>query len=152
MIIAFAGHRSERLGDDLAGAWIAIKEFLMTERPDGVISGMAQGVDSMAFDIAVDLGIPVTAAVPWVGHALEWPPTLREQYLARLEKAADVRVTSDVDRYSVSVYSIRNRWMVDNSDRLAAVWDGVRDGGTWDAIEYSRKLKREPTFLKWRAK
>lgn len=152
MIIAFTGHRPERLGDDAGGAWIAIKEFLMAERPERVISGMAQGVDTFAFDIAVSLGIPVVAAVPWTGHGAGWPAQMLEEYLARLEKAAEVRVTSDLEEYRPWVYSVRDRWMVDNSTDLAAVWDGTRGGGTWQTMEYSRSLKREPRLLKWRAR
>lgn len=152
MIVAFTGHRPEGLGDDVAGAWIAIKEFLLTERPERVISGMALGVDSFAFDIAVDLGIPVTAAVPWVGHSSNWPAEERERYLKRLERATEVKVTSDVQDFALWVYSTRNRWMVDNSDLLVGIWNGSHDGGTWDALQYSRRLKREPKLLKWRSK
>lgn len=152
MIVAFTGHRPEGLGDDSAGAWIAIKEFLMTERPERVISGMAQGVDAFAFDIAVDLGIPVVAAVPWIGHGSGWDEQQLSEYLVRLERAAEVKVTSDFQEYKPWVYSIRNRWMVDNSDLLVGIWNGVREGGTWDAIKYSRKLKREPKLLSWRTK
>jgi uncharacterized phage-like protein YoqJ len=152
MIVAFTGHRPERLGEDSAGAWIAIKEFLLEQRPERVISGMTQGVDSLAFDIALELGIPVVAAVPWTGHGIGWTEKQLDEYLKRLERAVEVKVTSDTQEYRPWVYTIRDRWMVDNSDLLVAVWDGVRIGGTWNTIEYSRKLKREPTLLKWRAK
>lgn len=124
----------------------------MAERPARIISGMAQGVDSFAFDIAVELGIPVTAAVPWIGHGSNWPTAQQREYLARLEKAADVKVTSDTQSFAPWVYSVRNRWMVDNSDLLVGVWNGARDGGTWDAIQYSRKMKREPKLLNWSSK
>lgn len=124
----------------------------MQERPEKVVSGMAQGVDTFAFDIAVDLGIPVVAAVPWVGHGAGWPAKEVNEYLARLGRAVEVHVTSDRQSYHVSVYPIRNRWMVTNSDLLVAVWDGVREGGTWDAMQFSRSLRREPRLLKWRSK
>ena len=150
MIVAFTGHRPERLGDDSGGAWLAIKEFLMAERPDRVISGMAQGVDTFAFDIAIELGIPVVAAVPWTGHGARWPKQQLDEYLTRLEKAAEVKLTSSAEQYHPGLYSIRDRWMVDNSTDLAAIWDGVREGGTWQTMEYCRKLGREPTLLKWR--
>lgn len=152
MIAAFTGHRSDELGDDLAGAWIAIKEFLLEARPDRVVSGMALGVDSMAFDIAVELGIPVVAAVPWIGHSSNWKVADREAYLKRLDQACEVKVTSDAEVFGIWVYPVRNRWMVDNSDVLAAVWNGTHKGGTWDAIRYSRSIGREPRLLKWRAR
>lgn len=152
MIVAFTGHRPEGLGDDLAGAWIAIKEFLLEAKPERVVSGMALGVDSMAFDIAVELGIPVVAAVPWIGHSGNWPSADRTAYLKRLELASEVKVTSDTQAFGIWVYPVRNRWMVDNSDALAAIWNGTTIGGTWDAIQYARSIHKEPKILKWRSR
>lgn len=152
MIVAFTGHRPERLGDDAAGAWIAVKEFMLAERPERVISGMAQGVDTFAFDIAVEMGIPVVAAVPWTGHGIGWSQAQLDEYLKRLERATEVVVTSDTQEYRPWVYAVRDRWMVDNSGLLAAVWDGVRGGGTWQTMEYSRRRGREPRLLKWRSR
>lgn len=152
MIVAFTGHRPEGLGDDLAGAWISIKEYLMENRPDAVISGMAQGVDTFAFDVALELNIPITAAVPWVGFGSNWPADHRDQYMQRLEKAAKIVVTSDVTVYNPGVYYRRDMWMVDNSDLLVGVWSGIRSGGTWNTLEYARKMKKELKLLKWRAK
>lgn len=152
MIVSFTGHRPEGLGDDLAGAWIAIKEFLMGSRPERVISGMAQGVDSIAFDIADELGIPVIAAVPWTGYGSLWPQEHQRQYLKRLERAERVHVVSQAEIYHQGIEQLRNRWMVDNSDTLVAVWNGVRKGGTWNCIEYCQKAGRSPVFLKWRSK
>lgn len=152
MIVAFTGHRPEGLGEDLAGAWIAIKEYLMEARPERVISGMAQGVDTFAFDVAIELNIPVIAAVPWVGFGSNWPIEHRDQYLKRLERAALVEVTSDVTVYNPGVYYKRDMWMVDHSDLLIGVWSGVREGGTWNTLEYARKVKRDTKLLKWRAR
>lgn len=152
MIVAFTGHRPDRLGEDVASAWIAIKEFLLESKPIQVISGMATGVDSLAFDIAVELGIPVIAAVPWVGHSMNWNEQDRNEYLKRLEKAAVIKMVSDSEVYGPWLYTNRNRWMVDNCDKLAAVWNGKRDGGTWNTIQYARRTKHKDDiiYLPWK--
>lgn len=148
MILSFTGHRAKRLGDDAAGAWIAIKEHLLKVRPDEVISGMASGVDTMAFDIAVDLGIPIIAAVPWTGFVPGGDTA--ETYLRRLERATRVAVVSESPIYHHGVFNERDRWMVDNSEQTAAIWDGVKVGGTWYTMEYARKSGRPVEQLKWR--
>lgn len=35
----------------------------------------------------------------------------------------------------------RNRWMVDHADHILALWDGGKDGGTANCIEYAEKKK-----------
>lgn len=149
MILSFTGHRTERLGDDAAGAWIAVHDHISSARPDEVVSGMADGVDTFAFDIALELGIPVCAAVPWIGFS---PKGDRDAYMRRLERASRVVVTSPTEEFHKGVYLIRDRWMVDHGDRLAAVWDSVRGGGTWNTMEYARKVGRETVQLKWRSR
>ena len=141
MIIAFTGHRIGRMPLD---SEVKIRAFLEGMRDlHGenlrVISGMAHGVDQLAANIAVELGVPYTAAVPWVGFAGNWEPAHRESYLGLLEKAERVCVTADVQEYRPWVYQKRDEWMVDNSDLLASVWDGVEAGGTWNTIKYARK-------------
>jgi len=34
---------------------------------------------------------------------------------------------------------LRNKWIIDNSDELLAVWNGERKGGTFSAINYAEK-------------
>ncbi len=154
MIVAFTGHRPDRLGENLSAAWISIKEFLIEVRPSLVVSGMAEGVDAFAFDIAYDLKIPVLAAVPWMGHGYSANKKQQEAYLLRLERAVDIVITSpEVTEYNdPSVFFKRNQWMVDllgDGDVLASVWDGKKGGGTKHAIDYAEKTKKTVRQLKW---
>lgn len=153
-VVAFTGHRPERLrglgGDRTDQVRKAIDEYLDQLKPSMVISGMAQGVDMIAFHSARLRDIPVIAAVPWKGHAGQWSASKRNEYLALLEQAEDVVITSPVEDYELSVYSVRNRWMVDKCTVLAAVWDGSDDGGTYDAIRYARRISRPINYLQWR--
>ena len=42
----------------------------------------------------------------------------------------------------------RNRYMVDKSDYVFAIWNGERKGGTWYTMEYAKKLKRPIEVLR----
>lgn len=108
-----------------------------------VISGMAQGIDTMAALAAIKLDIPFIAAVPWVGFAANWPTVHRDSYLDLLEKAEHVHIVCDTQEYKPWVYQKRDEWMVDNSDLLTSAWDGIERGGTWNTIKYARKIGRQ---------
>jgi uncharacterized phage-like protein YoqJ len=156
MRVAFTGHRLERLGIrslDVADSILTFLTNLKGTYGDAlhVISGMAQGVDQIAANTAIALGIPFTAAVPWVGFASNWPPEHRAVYLDTLDHAANVVVTCDTQEYRPWVYQKRDEWMVDNSDFLAAVWDEVKQGGTWNTVKYAIKVGRQDKimYLDW---
>src|SRR6478735_3139250 len=142
MIVAFTGHRPERLGDNMSRAEQAIVKYLEEKRPSKVISGMARGVDLFAFTHSIRLGIPAVAALPWFGHGSNWPDEHKKAFYELLEKAAHVEVCSDVEEYKPWIYDARDRWMVDNSEELEAVWDGVASGGTYNTIKYAEKVGR----------
>ena len=43
---------------------------------------------------------------------------------------------------------IRNRWMVDNSDLVLAVFDGKKEGGTWNCVKYAKSKNKEIVVIK----
>lgn len=150
MIVAFTGHRPERLGDNEKNASVAIRKFLEQERPSKVISGMARGVDMYAYNHAIELGIPAVAAVPWVGHGSKWPGIHQKEYLDSLNLAVEVKVVCDVQEYKPWVYQKRDEWMVDNCEVLIAVFDGAQSGGTYNTITYAERVGRVIKYLNWR--
>lgn len=133
-------------------AEVAIRKFLEDTRPEKVISGMAQGVDMLAFEHAYELGIYTIAAVPWLGHGSKWPKEHQEEYVSILESANELKVVCDVDEYKPWVYQHRDEWMVENCHKLVAVWDGVKSGGTYNTIKYAKHIGREIEYLNWMAK
>ena len=58
-----------------------------------------------------------------------------------LEACADVVVIQE--KYLPSVYSHRNRSMVEHSDRVIAVYDGRETGGTAKTIRFTHRMKKE---------
>lgn len=47
------------------------------------------------------------------------------------------------EEYQPSVYSHRNRYMVEHSDRVIAVYDGREKGGTVRTIRFAHQMKKE---------
>lgn len=38
---------------------------------------------------------------------------------------------------------VRNRYMVDHSDTVLAIWNGEESGGTWQTIKYARSKNKK---------
>jgi uncharacterized phage-like protein YoqJ len=146
MILGITGHRPQSIGCDFTYKHpkaikliSAITNKFLELQPDKIISGMALGVDSYAIKAAINLDIPFIAAVPFVGQELMWPKPLQNNYQNFLLKAQEVKIVSE-GGYSLSKMHIRNKWIIDNSDQLVAVWNGQESGGTYNAICFA-KLK-----------
>lgn len=154
MIVAFTGHRPDKLGgygpsptQDRVRQ--AIRNTLtgppplpqsIERRVTAAISGMALGVDQWAAEICVELGIPFTAAVPFVGQERRWPEDSQRRYQLLLQKAYNIVVVSP-GGYHPWKMQARNEWMVKNSDVLLAVWDGS-GGGTANCVRYAQEVGR----------
>ncbi len=140
MIVAFTGHRPERLPKDAPVRMRACFDWLKHTYGNAleVISGMADGWDRLAAETAVSLDVPFVAAVPWIGHGRHWP-----WYAELLKKAKHVNVVCDIQEWKPWVYQKRDEWMVDNSSFLISAWDGSRHGGTWNTIEYAIKRGKQ---------
>ena len=144
MIIAATGHRPDKLGgyDEKTRRALGglATEYLHYERPELAISGMALGWDQAFAAAAVVLGIPFIAAIPFEGQERMWPNHSQIRYCRLLEHAARVEII--VERklpFNIAgAMQTRNEWMVDNSIKLAALWDGS-SGGTCNCIRYAEK-------------
>lgn len=147
MIVAFTGHRPDKLGGYKLPNDIYIKvckdiDWLLKElNPEKVISGMALGVDQWAANIAYKLGIPFIAAIPFEGQELAWPEASQKTYRI-LRKLASEEVIVSPGGYSADKMQVRNIWMVDNCHSLIAVWDGSK-GGTGNCVEYAKSVDRK---------
>lgn len=151
-IVAATGHRPDKLGGYYRDAekkvvQTAIKSLELLE-PESVITGMALGWDLAIARAAYELGIPFTAAVPFKGQESRWNAATQNYYFRLLRKAAAIFYVSEPG-YAPSKMEIRNRWMVDNADRILALYNGDPGGGTANCIRYSMSVNR-PIFNAWR--
>ena len=104
------------------------------------VSGFASGVDLIFAGIVAELKpeYPITleAAIPYPG----WMSTPDREF-QRLLKGCDI-LKAHMEQYSKSCYTVRNRYMVDCSTLVIAVYDGRKSGGTAATIRYARQAKR----------
>lgn len=144
-IAGVTGHRPDKLGGYYANPIAdfvrdSLRSTFRRIKPTHIIVGMALGTDQYAARIAIELGIPFIAAVPFVGQELAWPnPDQRAEYHELLEQASVVHVVSR-GGFTRAKMHVRNRWIVDSSDVLVAVLDTTADNrksGTLACMQYA---------------
>lgn len=139
MIHAVTGHRYV----DLKKFTDAMTSQLEEYRPDVLIVGMAEGADLLAGKIALDLKVPVICAMPWTTHYASIKGNWRNIYSRLLDNCVEAYPVVEAEEYpGPFCYHERNRWMVDESDRMIAWWDGREGGGTYETVKYANKVQK----------
>jgi hypothetical protein len=106
------------------------------------ISGMAIGWDT-AFALALlDHGVPVIAAIPFIGQESIWPEHAKKRYHEILDKCAEVHVVCE-GGYAPHKYHERDKWMVERGQKMMALWNGHPKGGTAATVRYAKKAGKE---------
>lgn len=154
----FSGHRPGKLpwGDDEGDRrCLALKERLWNEMEAAYeqgyrhfICGMARGADFYFAEAVLALrrqhsDAALEAARPCETQANSWPEADRRRYQAILDQCdLETLVQHHYDR---GCMMRRNRYMVDRSSRIIAVYDGVPKGGTAQTLAYAMRqgLKTE---------
>lgn len=156
----FSGHRPPRLpwgNDETDPRCLALKARLAQVLEDAwaqgyrhFLCGMAQGTDLYFCQAVVDLrtrhpGVTLEAAVPFAGQADRWPEADQHRRLALLDQC-DLE-TMVQHTYTPGCMGRRNRYMVDRSSLLIAVYDGVPQGGTMNTLAYAMRKGLETVIL-----
>lgn len=114
------------------------------------ISGMALGVDLDFAEIVLKLQdkYPITleCAIPCPNQTVKWNSKDAYRYCKILQRADKVCLISS-ERYSPKCMLKRNRYMVDKSDLVIAVFNGIEKGGTWYTISYADIVKKRIEIL-----
>ena len=145
----FTGHRPEKLPwgtREDAPECLSLKariaqtlEQLYAKGYRHFISGMAKGADTYFAEAVLDLrrrhpDVRLEAAVPCPTQADRWRAADRARYRALLEQCdLETLVQQHYDRFCMHR---RNRYMVERSSALMAVYDGM-GGGTLYTISYA---------------
>lgn len=106
------------------------------------ISGFAQGADLIFAAIVAELkqknrSLCLEAAIPYKKRLQSQYQTFQDL----LAMCDDVTVLCE--RYTSQCFFVRNRYMVDKSSRVLAVYDGRKRGGTFYTIQYAQKQHKE---------
>ncbi len=145
----FSGHRPGKLpwGDDEGDRrCLALKERLWNAMEAAYergyrhfICGMAEGCDIFFGEAVAALrrsrpDVTLEAAVPCPEQDLRWSAGSTERYDRLLSECDKLTVVSP--RYSPECMMRRNRYMVDRSGVVIAVFNGSR-GGTFNTLRYA---------------
>lgn len=155
----FTGHRPEKLPwglDEADPRCAALRASIGRELASlyrrgyrHFISGMAMGCDLYFAEAALALrarcpGVTVEGAVPCPTQAQKWPEAPRRRWRAVLD-ACDLETVVQ-QRYDRWCMLRRDRYMVDRSAAVLAVFDGT-PGGTQYTLNYAMDKKREILLL-----
>ena len=100
-----------------------------------MLTGMAIGWDCAVAEACLNVGIPFVACVPFKGQETMWPDKTKRYYYDLLAKAVEVVYVCDPG-YAAWKMQKRNEYMVDNSQKQLALWDGT-SGGTANCVRYA---------------
>ena len=155
----FTGHRPDKLPwglDEADPRCAALKRSLVRELEAlyrrgfrHFISGMAMGCDLYFAQSALELrercpGVTVEGAVPCPTQADRWPSSLHRRWRDILDRCdLETVVQQKYDRWCMLR---RDRYMVDRSAVILAVFDGT-PGGTRYTLDYAMDKKREILLL-----
>lgn len=166
MTVCFTGHRPSKLPGgyyyySLAnielGKILRIKILeLINNGATHFICGGALGVDQMAFMVLKKLkskgyNINIEIAIPFEYQYTKWNDEQKKIHFESIRFADKVTYVDTLPQYNTSmqpkIYDVkkldlRNRYMVDNSDVVIAVWDGSKSG-TQKCIDYAIKNKKK---------
>ena len=157
---AFTGHRPKSFHwryDETAPDCLLLKEVLAAQisalAEQGVtdwLSGMAQGVDLWCAQIVLDLrkenpALKLHAILPCVGQERKWTASAQERYRSILAQANEVIYVGQ--EYSQGCMLERNRYLVDHSSILLAVYNGTWRSGTGATVRYAKQLGRSIYIL-----
>ena len=156
IVCAFTGHRPKSFPwkyDETASDCVLLKEVLTAQigalADRGVtdfLSGMAQGTDLWCSEIVLDLkkknpALRLHCILPCKGQESKWTASAQERYHSILDQANEVVYVGQ--EYSKDCMLKRNRYLVDHSSFLLAVYNGTRRSGTGATVRYALKQGRE---------
>ena len=157
----YTGHRPEKLGlgmEETSAGCERLKQRLFCETlrltREGVcvfLTGMARGTDTWAAETVLKIrnvrpegAVKLWAVIPYDRQSHSWSKEDMIRYQRILEQADKVTYISH--EYTRACLHERNRFMVDNSMHMIAVFNGA-SGGTRNTIEYARKKGLDITII-----
>ena len=157
-VCCFTGYRPQKLpwgSDESDARCIRVKIELAREILnaytagfDRFLSGMAAGIDLLAAEIVLglqkQLPLHLDAAIPYSGQADYFTWEIKRRYQSVLKNCAHTDILSQ--QYDQNCMAASNRFMIERSGRVIAVYDG-QPGGTKNTLAYARKKEIERVLI-----
>ncbi len=153
---AFTGHRPNKLPwryDETSEGCVRLKEALAAQIAELVengvtdfLSGMALGVDMICSELVLaqrekNPALKLHCILPCVDQDVKWSASARERYHSILQRADSIVY---VNRgYQKNCMLERDRFLVEWSSCLLAVYNGEPRGGTAATVRYAEKAGRK---------
>lgn len=123
---------------------------LIHEGYSDFISGMAEGADIDFAKTVIGLRhvyefVSLEAALPYPFVMPQKPTDRHFDKKEILEECDSITVLSS--HYYKGCMQKRNRYMVDKSDLVFAIWNGEKSGGTWDTIKYALTQNKKIIYI-----
>lgn len=159
--VCFTGHRSQKLPwgfNENDPRCVIMKKKLkeiiekaILDGYDRFITGMALGFDMICAEIVLELKkkykhIKLIGALPCENQDCKWPIQEQKRYRKLREKLDCIRCIYDT-YIGPECMLERNRYMINNSSMLIALFNG-QNGGTKSTIEYAKKKCLEIVIIK----
>ncbi len=144
MRCCFTGHRPNKLAVSEDEARALLRTAIQEAVSDGFytfITGMAEGVDIWAAQEVLSVraenpSVHLICAPPYPTFGNRRALKNRVLYESIIDRADFVHTVSP--NYFPSCYQKRNKWMVDRSSRVIALYNG-EPGGTKNTIDYAEE-------------
>lgn len=157
MILSVTGHRPDKITIDGRNAYdpevyvrlVAFATKMIEEEIrhlEEVILGMAQGWDQAIAEACIATGTLFVAAIPFIGQESKWPEAAQRRYHEILSRAILTKTICE-GGYTAWKMQKRNEYMVNNSTKLLALWDGS-PGGTANCLKYARGVTDYPVPIR----
>ncbi len=115
------------------------------------LSGMAMGTDMWCAEAVLEIKqempgreIKLAAVIPHAGQEQRYPDNLKERYGMILSSADECIALQD--HYTEGCMQRRNRYLVEHSSMLIAVYSGG-SGGTKYTFDYANRLKHKIIWI-----
>ena len=140
----FTGHRPEKLTKTENDICNSLEKEIRLAIADGFtkfLSGMARGTDIYAAEIvlkirAEDPSVKLICASPFEGFEQSWKQSWQARYHTIISAADQVQYISP--SYNRACFQVRNKWLILNSARVIAVYNGT-PGGTKNTIDLANR-------------
>ena len=146
MYCCFTGHRKLNTGGKLKEVLSEVIDKAIADGYTDFYCGMALGIDMFAAEILISKmkenpSLHLHAALPCPEQDLKWTGEEKSRYEEILHFASSKTIISPF--YTKTCMLTRNRFMVDNSERVIAVWNGSMRGGTAYTVRYAKSQNKE---------
>ena len=158
--ICFTGHRPKGLPwgyDETKESCVLFKNTIYAIIEKTIINGytyfitgMALGIDMICAEIVLELkkkykNIMLECAIPCINQEKRWTLPQQERYNQILSKADIIKYVNKSE-YNDNCMKERNKYMVENSDVVIAVWNGY-PSGTSNTIKLAKDIGKQVIII-----